>query len=147
MDGRAAASWRIPNNRTFFQNESEASLQSSAKYVVIRIIPHPFLKFQNKVPPATPVPSLAPAISRLSGQLELLTTSHAKNSATLSSLAHERLEVDEREKELREMVEKAEEKRAWFSSFREWIEGVAGFLDEKVKCIFSYASHMSDIYF
>lgn len=147
MDGRAAASWRTSNNRTFYQSKSEASLQSSTKYVAICIVPHPFLKLQNKVPPPTPIPSLTPAISRLSEQLELLTTSHAKNSATLSSLARERLEVDEREKELREMVEKAEEKRAWFSSFREWIEGVAGFLDEKVKCIFPHASHTSDIYF
>ena len=29
------------------------------------------------------------------------------------------------------MVEKAEAKRAWFQSFSEWVEGVAGFLDEK----------------
>ena len=29
------------------------------------------------------------------------------------------------------MVEKAEAKRAWFQSFSEWVESVAGFLDEK----------------
>jgi hypothetical protein len=29
-------------------------------------------------------------------------------------------------------VEQAEEKRAWFDAFREWVEGVAVFLDEKV---------------
>ena len=32
---------------------------------------------------------------------------------------------------MRETVEKAEAKRAWFQSFSEWVEGVAGFLDEK----------------
>jgi len=75
---------------------------------------------------------LSPAISRLSERLALLMSSHAKNSATLDSLARERVEVDGKEKELREMVEKAEEKREWFGSFKEWVEGVAGFLDEKV---------------
>ena len=30
------------------------------------------------------------------------------------------------------MVEKAEAKRAWFQNFNEWVEVVAGFLDEKV---------------
>lgn len=33
---------------------------------------------------------------------------------------------------MRQMVEKAEAKRAWFGQFKEWVEGVAGFLDEKV---------------
>ncbi|PPQ72250.1 hypothetical protein CVT26_006977, partial [Gymnopilus dilepis] len=83
------------------------------------------------IPPAAPVPSLGPAISRLSERLAQLTTSHARNSAALSSLAQEREQVDEREREMREMVEKAEEKRAWFNSFKDWTDSVAGFLDEK----------------
>jgi len=83
------------------------------------------------VPPVTPVPILSSAIARLSEQLTHLTTSHAKNSAALTTLGQERIEIDDREKELREMVEKAEVKRAWFQSFSEWVEGVAGFLDEK----------------
>ena len=52
--------------------------------------------------------------------------------ATLTSLAKERTEVDDREKEMRELVEEAESKRAWFEGFKEWTESVAGFLDEKV---------------
>jgi GC-rich sequence DNA-binding factor len=40
--------------------------------------------------------------------------------------------LDDREAEMRDMVGRAEEKRAWFNSFKEWVEGVAGFLDEKV---------------
>ncbi|KDR82497.1 hypothetical protein GALMADRAFT_134104 [Galerina marginata CBS 339.88] len=83
------------------------------------------------IPLAAPVPSLGPAVSRLSEQLARLTTSHAENSASLTSLAQEHLELDEREKDMREMVEKAEEKRAWFNSFKEWTDSVAGFLDEK----------------
>ncbi|KAF7346601.1 GC-rich sequence DNA-binding factor-like protein [Mycena sanguinolenta] len=85
----------------------------------------------QSVPPATPLPSLGPAIARLSQQLTQLTTSHASNTAALTSLGQERTEVDDREKEMRQMVEKAEAKRAWFGQFKEWVEGVAGFLDEK----------------
>lgn len=84
------------------------------------------------VPPVIPVPLLEPAISRLSEQLTLLTSSHAKNSATLQSLGRDRENLDDKEKEIRIMVDKAEEKRAWFSSFKEWVESVAAFLDEKV---------------
>lgn len=87
----------------------------------------------NLVPSATPVPTLAPAITRLTEKLTQLTTSHANNAAALTSLAQERNDVDAREKEMRDMVERAEDKRAWFGSFREWVEGVAGFLDEKVR--------------
>lgn len=72
-------------------------------------------------------------MTRLSQQLALLTTSHANNSAALNSLAKERLDVDEKEKEMREMVIKAEDKRAWFGDFRDWLDSVAGFLDEKVR--------------
>lgn len=46
--------------------------------------------------------------------------------------------MEAREKEMRDMVGKAEEKRGWFGSFREWVEGVAGFLDEKVSTLFEY---------
>ncbi|PPQ85156.1 hypothetical protein CVT25_004163 [Psilocybe cyanescens] len=83
------------------------------------------------IPLSAPIPSLGTAVSRLSERLSQLTTSHAKNSSTLTSLAQERQEVEEREKEMREMVEKAEEKRAWFTDFKDWTESVAGFLDEK----------------
>lgn len=77
---------------------------------------------------------LGPVVSRLSEQLAQLITSHANNTHVLTSLAQERAQVDDREKEMREMVEKAETKRAWFESFKEWTESVASFLDEKVSC-------------
>jgi hypothetical protein len=87
------------------------------------------------VPIATPVPTLAPALARLTQQLTQLTASHTSNTAALNSLAQERDDVDKREMEMREMVGKAEEKRGWFEQFRDWVEGVAGFLDEKVRFI------------
>ncbi|KAF7314405.1 GC-rich sequence DNA-binding factor-like protein [Mycena kentingensis (nom. inval.)] len=83
------------------------------------------------IPPPIPLPSLGTAISRLTQQLSQLTSSHAANTSSLTALAQERLEIEEREKEMRQIVEKAEAKRAWFGQFREWVEGVAGFLDEK----------------
>ncbi|ESK88444.1 gc-rich sequence dna-binding factor-like protein [Moniliophthora roreri MCA 2997] len=83
------------------------------------------------IPPVTPIPTLSLSLARLTQQMSQLTTSHANNTAALNTLAQEREQVDEREKEMRDLVGKAEEKRAWFGSFREWIEGVAGFLDEK----------------
>ncbi|KAG5653109.1 hypothetical protein H0H81_002256 [Sphagnurus paluster] len=83
------------------------------------------------IPAAAPIPTLDPAMARLSEQLNLLTLSHAKNTTAIDSLAKERAEIDDREKEMREMVGRAEDKRAWFESFKDWLEGVAGFLDEK----------------
>ena len=67
----------------------------------------------------------------MSEQFAQLTNSHAKNSAALAALGQERIEIDNREKEMREMVERAEAKREWFQGFSEWVESVAGFLDEK----------------
>lgn len=92
----------------------------------------------------TPIPSLAPALSHLSDRIAQLTTSHANNSAALSTLAKERQEVEDRETEMREMVERAEEKRAWFSDFKEWTESVAGFLDEKVSRAISFDVELCD---
>ncbi|KAF7422674.1 hypothetical protein PC9H_010830 [Pleurotus ostreatus] len=83
------------------------------------------------IPTVTPIPSLGPALSRLAASLSQLTVSHASNTSSLNAIAKERSEVDEREIELRDMVDKAELKRSWFDSFHEWVEGVAEFLDEK----------------
>lgn len=81
----------------------------------------------------TPIPTLGPAISRLTAALTALTTSHAQNSAAMVSLADERAQLEVREKEMRDMIVKTEDKRSWFAAFREWIESVAVFLDEKVR--------------
>lgn len=52
-----------------------------------------------------------------------------------ASLADEREQLDTRETELREMIAKAEAKRSWFAAFKEWVESVATFLDEKVSIV------------
>ncbi|KAJ3546685.1 hypothetical protein NMY22_g1952 [Coprinellus aureogranulatus] len=83
------------------------------------------------IPALTPIPTLQPALNRLAQQIAQLTTSHANNSAALQKLAQERSDVERRETEMRDLVIKAEDKRAWFGDFREWLESVAGFLDEK----------------
>lgn len=89
------------------------------------------------VPPATPIPTLAPAMARLTQSLTALTTSHAESSVAMARLAEERSQLDVREAEMREMITRAEAKRAWFAAFREWIESVATFLDEKVTSVYT----------
>ena len=85
------------------------------------------------VPPITPIPTLGAAVARLTQQLTALTTSHAQNTASMAALGEEEAQLELREKEMREIIAKAEEKRSWFVAFREWVESVATFLDEKVR--------------
>ena len=51
----------------------------------------------------------------------------------MTTLAEEHAKADAHETELRRMIVNAEEKRGWFAAFREWVESVATFLDEKVR--------------
>lgn len=85
------------------------------------------------VPAAIPIPTLEPAIARLSQTLSNLTTSHSNNVSAMTSSADELAHIEEKEKELREAIERTEAQRSWFSAFQEFVEGVAHFLDEKVK--------------
>ena len=71
-------------------------------------------------------------MARLSQSLTTMTTSHATNMKAAASLVDEREQLDVREIELREMIAQAEAKRSWFAAFKEWVENVATFLDEKV---------------
>lgn len=107
---------------------------------VYRAVPSTFFPFLfnalfdvlSIVPPVTPIPTLSPAIARLTQSLTTLTTSHAESTNTMAALAEERLQLEAREQEMRNMIARAEEKRSWFAEFREWVESVATFLDEKV---------------
>ncbi|EGN98478.1 hypothetical protein SERLA73DRAFT_123779 [Serpula lacrymans var. lacrymans S7.3] len=83
------------------------------------------------IPPSTAIPALGPAVDRLAQSLAALTTSHAKNTGTMSSLADELDQLSSRETELRTMINTAEDKRSWFVAFKERIESIATFLDEK----------------
>jgi GC-rich sequence DNA-binding factor len=86
----------------------------------------------SAVPPTTSLPTLNAAVDRLAEALTKLTTSHATHSTSIVTLAEDRKQLDERESELRKMVESAETKRGWFTAYREWVESLAIFLDEKV---------------
>ena len=90
------------------------------------------------VPAAIPIPTLEPAIARLSQTLSNLTTSHSSNISAMTSAADEFAQIEEREKELREAIERTETQRSWFTAFREFVEGVAHFLDEKVECSLTF---------
>lgn len=113
---------------------SEAGLQARSEYVVVFLSHGPLLTV-HLVPPVTPIPTMGVAIARLTKSMSELTTSHAEHSATMSKLREEERILESREKEMREMIAKAEEKRSWFNAFREWVESVATFLDEKVRLL------------
>ncbi|KAF9241159.1 GCFC-domain-containing protein [Melanogaster broomeanus] len=93
------------------------------------------------IPPSTEIPALGPAIERLGRSLASLSSSHASNTKAATSLAEERDQLDARETELRQMIAIAESKRGWFSTFKDWIESVATFLDEKLEA--SENEHLS----
>lgn len=77
-------------------------------------------------------------MSRLSLSLTELIESHAKSTTSMTSLSDERQVLQLKEKEMRIIVEKAEQKRSWFHAFREWVETVATFLDEKVSYVMPF---------
>lgn len=85
------------------------------------------------VPPLTEMPSLESSVMRLSQTMTSMAASHAQNTTLVSALSAEQVQLDERETELREIVVRAEGKTSWFADFRDWLESVAMFLDEKVR--------------
>jgi hypothetical protein len=102
------------------------------------------------VPPPTPLPSLGPAIARLSSVLSTLTTSHTATTATLATLAAERQALDEKETSLRTMVGEADAKKTWFEEMTNKTDDLGAFLDIKVgsrrfsdqRCQFSFSSRL-----
>ncbi|KAI6039350.1 GCFC-domain-containing protein, partial [Pisolithus marmoratus] len=83
------------------------------------------------IPPSTNLPELGPAIERLAQSLAALQASHASNVNAVASFSDEQEQLDNRETELRDMVAQAETKRSWFAEFKDWMESVAAFLDDK----------------
>lgn len=94
------------------------------------------------VPAQTPVPTLDPAMLRLTQALTKLTTSHAGNTKSLMSLGDEHASLEQQETRLRQLVTEAEEKRAWFDGFRQWMDSLADFLDEKVCVLLSWRQYL-----
>ena len=86
----------------------------------------------SAVPPLTPIPTLESAVARLTQAMTSLTQSHGQNTSTMTALSAEHDLLNERENEMRRLITKAELKRSWFAAFRDWIETVATFLEEKV---------------
>ena len=84
------------------------------------------------IPPTIPIPVLDAAIARLTQKLTVLTTSHAKNTAERTIMGEENASLKKQEAELKGQVENAEQRRAWFQGFKERMESVGDFLDEKV---------------
>ena len=84
------------------------------------------------IPPPISVPVLDVAIAKLTQKLTALTTSHARNTAELIKTGEENTALEKQEAELKEQVESAEKRRAWFQGFKERVESVGDFLDEKV---------------
>jgi len=84
------------------------------------------------IPPAIPVPVLDATIAKLTQKLTALTTSHSTNTAELIKISEENASIEKQEAELKEQVESAEQRRAWFQSFKERVDSVGDFLDEKV---------------
>ena len=84
------------------------------------------------IPPAISVPVLGVAIAKVTQKLTALTTSHAKNTAELVKMGEENTSLNKQEAELKEQVGMAEQRRAWFQGFKERVESVGDFLDEKV---------------
>lgn len=84
------------------------------------------------MPTPTTIPTVISSIARFDQIMLALTQSHAASATTLSQLEQERQALDEQETQLRAMIGKAEDRRSWFAAFKEWIESVGAFLDEKV---------------
>jgi len=72
-------------------------------------------------------------VLRVSQAFTTFTISHARSTNAIAALTDEQMKFDVEEAELRRQVEQAEDKRAWFQTFRDRVETVAEFLDEKVR--------------
>ncbi|KAG8885034.1 hypothetical protein FRB98_002034 [Tulasnella sp. 332] len=83
------------------------------------------------IPMATTIPSLNTSIGSLTTSLTMLTASHANHTTAYGRLGEERDDLYVKEANLRKMMDEAESKRAWFKSFKDWVESVADFLDAK----------------
>ncbi|KAF8319659.1 hypothetical protein DL93DRAFT_2164354 [Clavulina sp. PMI_390] len=90
------------------------------------------------IPNPTALPSLPTALSRLSGTLSNMQTTHQMHQSNLEAVRAEANEQEAKEKEMRELVGNAEAKRAWMSDLYEWMETLATFLDTKFPTLEKY---------
>ncbi|KDE06831.1 hypothetical protein MVLG_02867 [Microbotryum lychnidis-dioicae p1A1 Lamole] len=83
------------------------------------------------IPQTSTLPTLSNVQARLSAGLNTLESSRTLDVAALNHFEKERNELDTQEGELRSEATRIEEKNRWFNDFKNFIEDVAAFLDEK----------------
>ncbi|KAH7098970.1 nineteen complex-related protein 2-domain-containing protein [Auriculariales sp. MPI-PUGE-AT-0066] len=122
-DDEESREWEMAQVRRAADADREMAIQQRAKPKDIHI-PAP-------IPQMTQIPTLGPAIGAFDMSVLAVTNSHAVSATTLVNLEQERQSMQQQEVELRKMVSDAETKRSWFAEFRDWVETVGAFLDEK----------------
>jgi GC-rich sequence DNA-binding factor len=86
------------------------------------------------VPQPSTLPSLKFVQARLSNSYSALERSHNEHLAVLENCDKERAELDRQETDVRQQVATTSERFDWFVDFKEWVEDVANFLENKVCC-------------
>jgi GC-rich sequence DNA-binding factor len=93
----------------------------------------------DAVPEPSTLPSLKFVQARLANTSSALERSHNEHIAALENCEKERVELDRQEVGFRNQVSAANERFAWFSDFKEWVEDVANFLENKVCLLPTYS--------
>jgi GC-rich sequence DNA-binding factor len=97
------------------------------------------------VPSLTEIPSLEGSVNRISHIMTSISTSHVQDTASISTISVELAQLEVYETDLWESITSTEEKRSWFANFREWLESVVTFLDEKVRSLESFLFPIFDL--
>lgn len=87
----------------------------------------------SAIPDPSPLPSLHAVAVRLQATLADARAGKVDSDTLLSQAQREREALDAQEAELRAEVDRVSSKYEWFLDFKEWVEEVAAFLDEKVR--------------
>lgn len=82
--------------------------------------------------PLPALPSLSSTAARLQAALADARLAKSDSDALLAQAERERMALDAQEAELRAEVDRVSSKYEWFIEFKDWVEEVASFLDEKV---------------
>jgi GC-rich sequence DNA-binding factor len=84
------------------------------------------------VPVARPIPTIAPASTRIAKTLAEAQAAKIEAERTLEITARDLASLEEQDRDLRKEVERVEGKREWMEEFRGWVEMLGEFLEEKV---------------
>jgi hypothetical protein len=89
------------------------------------------------VPEPSALPTLKFVQARLSNAFSALERSHNEHVVVLENCEKERAELDRQETDVRQQVATASDRFDWFVDFKDWVEDVANFLENKVCSICS----------